>query len=287
MSNAQLAVAKPSPSSGARVMPNDEATNVFAGNSDQATGHQEQPDKPFPYGLVDRTLNDPVALFTLALVVSTILLWRATMGIARDGKESGAIQAEKMERSIREAAKAAAAMEGVAQSMAINADEIVKSVEHQSVFGRVQLRAYVSVLIGEGRYQDDHYIFEARPKILNSGHTPAKNVRWRIGMAALDPASPAVFRFMLPKNVCGGSELPQHQDAFLSAVIPYRFNSETAQAIKWGFDKSLYVWGILWYDDIFGSQHHTSFAQKLWWEPDGKGDWALKGQYLPRHNRSS
>lgn len=182
-------------------------------------------------------------------------------------------------------------MEGVAESMATNASKIIESVDHQKTFGKMQMRAYVSVLIGKGRYQDDHHIFDARPRLLNTGHTPAKNVRWRIAMDILPNPLPDGFRFPMPKDVRGGMELPPQQDGYIQAIHNTRLDAEQAEQVKWGFTISCYVWGIVWYCDAFGDRHHTSFAQRIWWEPepgtDGQIGWRLEGQHLQRHNRST
>ncbi len=47
---------------------------------------------------------------TTGLWAFTAALWKATVGLSRDAKKSGADQAERMERSITEAARAAEAM---------------------------------------------------------------------------------------------------------------------------------------------------------------------------------
>src|SRR4051794_32325632 len=74
----------------------------------------QRPSEPVLYA----GLPDPVAIATILLVfvtaglwISTFLLWRATVKLARDAKESADIQAENMEQSIAEAAKASQAME--------------------------------------------------------------------------------------------------------------------------------------------------------------------------------
>ena len=53
-----------------------------------------------------------------------------------------------MERSIAEASKAGTAMEGVARAMESNTAHAESSVGMQRMYGQMQMRAYVSVLIG-------------------------------------------------------------------------------------------------------------------------------------------
>ena len=141
------------------------------------------------------TFRDPIATFTfflfaatIVLAISTVMLWWTTRRLAIDTKESGEGQADRMERSIGEAGRSALAMESVAKSMELNATKIVESVAMQAKFGETQLRSYLAILIGVGVYQDEKLRFEVRPKILNTGFTPARNVMWRIGIAVLpDP----------------------------------------------------------------------------------------------------
>jgi len=141
------------------VAPHDESTKALTSNPSQLGSHQEQPQKPFPNGLVDRTINDPVALFTLALVVSTILLWRATLRLASEARTASLDQAEKTERSIEAAAKSAQA-----------ATEQVKIVQDTAYR---ELRAYISVDdVSVVSVRDGE--FDGTITIHNAGATPAQ-----------------------------------------------------------------------------------------------------------------
>jgi hypothetical protein len=238
-------------------------------------------------------MHDPVAFATVLLVIATaglwfttFLLWRSTAQLAKDAKEDAGVQAAKMERS-------AAAMERVAKSTEDNTGHIIRSVGHQETFGKMQMRAYISVLIGKGRYQDEAFLFEMRPQIVNTGHTPARDLRWRIAMDVLPNPLPDGYRFpMADTEVRGGLDLPPHQDGYMQIVHHARLDPEQAEHVKWGMHASCYVWGIVWYRDAFGDRHHTTFAQRIWWEPaeikdDKSVIWGLEGQYLQRHNRST
>jgi len=202
-------------------------------------------------------------------------------------------QAEDMVLSVREAGRAASAMEGVADSMAINAAQVVESVRHQRVFGKMQMRAHVSVVIGGGVYQDENLRFEARPQIINSGHTAARKVRWRISAGILPRDTLGDFRFPIPPEVGGGSDLAPHQDGFMSVVVPKRVEKDEVAKIKAGGSEAFCVWGALSYEDVFGKTHRCTFAQLLWWQatgenhPDGTPREIVRGIYLPKHNRSN
>jgi hypothetical protein len=254
-----------------------------------ATPFSPQQGSPEPFWAA--TFQDPIATFTFFLVVatvglwvSTLLLWLSTRKLARDTKESGIAQADKMERS-------AAAMEGVAESMKVNAREIVRSVDLQRRYGQMQLRPYLTVLVGEGLWQDDNLNFEIRPKVLNTGHTPAKDVRWRIGIEVLSPENFDTFRFPLPEAV-GGNMIAPHQDYLLSAVLPRRVGA--ADAIRDG-DASkgiIVVYGCISYRDSLKRRYLTTFAQQVSWQLEkgwrGKIKSArLRGRFLYRHNRAN
>jgi hypothetical protein len=116
---------------------------------------------------IDKLTHDPVALFTALLVLATALLWIftgllwwTTTRMASDAKREAATQADRMERSITEAANAAEAMR--------DANEIAERV------GRASVRAYVSasrltLFVKDGKV-------EATMWARNSGNSVAKSV---------------------------------------------------------------------------------------------------------------
>ena len=286
----------------AAVAPQSKAAEPLRDHQPQSAGTEQRPPEPS----WETIIYDPIAVFTLLLVLGTFALgaftyrlWRATITLAGDSKASGETQAEKMERSIGEAAKAATAMEGVAASMVINAEQIVQSVgisrdiaNQQRIFSQMQMRAYISVLIGDGLYQDQNLRFQAEPAILNSGHTPALNVRWRIAADILPVPIPADFKYPLPKEILGGSIVDPQQHGTLSAVVPDRVDDLEVEAIKHGVGKSLYVWGVIAYEDVFGRTRRRTFSQQMYWvplgrTPEGSVRGEIRGKYLAKHNRGN
>lgn len=155
---------------------------------------------------------------------------------------------------------------------------------------RMQLRAYVSVLIGEAIFQDSRLNFQASPQILNSGPTPARNVRWRIAADVLPVPLPDEYRFKLPPKTAGGTIIGPGQNAFMSFVLNTRFSEDQIADIKAGKGQALYVWGYVIYEDILGKTHRTTFAQQLYWQQagpqgeDGHTPEIIRGYYLQRHN---
>jgi hypothetical protein len=195
-----------------------------------------------------------------------------------------------MERSVAEAARAAEAMEGVAASMAVNAAQVVQSVSFQRRYGQMQLRPYLTVLIGQGIYQDENHIFEIRARLLNTGHTPARDVRWRIALAVVPHDLPADFRFPLPNVAMGGNMIAPHQDYLLSAMLPYRVPDAEAVSLRDRTgDRTLVVYGYVSYRDALKRRYLCTFAQRVWWEKlaDGSIPANLRGIYMMEHNRSN
>lgn len=244
------------------------------------------------------SIDDPITLLTLCLVVATFGLWRATVRLAKDTVRSGKVQADKMEQSVAEAARAATAMEGVAKSMAINAEQVVKSVgisadiaKHQRLFGQMQMRAYLTVVVGKGFFQDANYVFQAEPRILNTGHTPARNVRWRMGSGILPVPLPDTHSFALDDAPPGGTIIGPGQDVFIKATPQKRIADARVAKIKLGIKHALFVWGVVSYEDVFGVTRRTTFAQQIYWEmvigPDGKLREPPGCLYLQKHNRCS
>ncbi|HEY0314032.1 MAG TPA: hypothetical protein VGC56_16275 [Allosphingosinicella sp.] len=267
------------------------------------SAHESQPEPTIPAGWIEpiSLLTLWLAIATTGLVIYTARLWRATTDLAKDAKSTSDSQAEKMERSIQEAARAAKAMEGVAGSMAVNAAQIVRSVEiteqmaeTQREFSKIQMRAYVAILIGGGLYQDRGLRFQADPLLVNRGNTVARHVRFKIAADVLPIPLPDTFKYPLPKEWGGGNILDPMQDGAITAIAPGRVDDDMALSVKNGIgDMGLYVWGVVEYMDVFKQRHRRTFAQRVWWIPsafDGEGNptgWQVRGLYLPDHNRGN
>ena len=147
----------------------------------------------------------------------------------------------------------------------------------------VVLRAYVSVVIGTAVYQDrqDGLRFEGKPNLVNTGSTPARNVRVRIGAEIIPYSEAETFDYALPKEIAKASTVAApHQTYNLSAMIANFVPDAEVAAIKQGQSKALTVWGVVTYDDIFGESHTTRFAQWLFWNPNN----TVYGIYIPGQN---
>jgi hypothetical protein len=179
-----------------------------ATNPQQLTGVGQVSHEAWPYGVIDRTINEPVALFTLALVVSTVLLWRATLRLAREARESANVQAEKMERSIAAANLAASH----AQTSAAAAQDALK---HAKTVSNTELRPWVAVSvepqsikrIGEQNHFQNTIVFQ------NVGRTVAKSFIARIQLEFNKEI--VKLDHDLPKHVWAQWSLPEEEGKYV------------------------------------------------------------------------
>jgi hypothetical protein len=223
-------------------------------------------------------------VFTIGLAISTHRLWRETRRLA----EGEADQSAKMAASIEEAARSASAMERVAQSMATNTEQIIATVainreiaNRQKLLGEAQLRAFLAVNVGDATYQDQaaNLLFEARPTLVNSGATAAKNVSWEIAAKVLPIPLPQNYTFPAgPRSSIG--MIPPNQHRIMTATVDGYVNDADVDGIKIGAGRILYVWGRVDYEDIFGNPHWLTFGQFLRWLPDGR----IFGSFLSDRN---
>lgn len=217
-----------------------------------------------------------ISIFTGLLFLSTTGLWLTARKQSKD-----------MKASIEEARKSAKAMEVVAK----NTGKSVKAVEdNMALFERAttnQMRAYLSVTVGTAVYQDrpNGIRFEGKPVLLNTGQTPAHKVGFKAKAALLPVPLPKDFDFTIDKDFSGAAVLGPQQNFILSATVDDFVEDSEVEKIKSGNkDKTLYVWGIVKYEDIFGKKHTTEFCQILIWLTDGKTVW---GCYTQEHNQAS
>jgi hypothetical protein len=186
-----------------------------------------------------------VALFTALLVLSTVGLWWSTRELWR-----------------------------VTDS----------TLRHSELTAQRQLRAYVSVVVGGGWYQDRarNIKFGGLPSIVNTGQTPANDLAYWARAAILPNPIPESFNW--PGAELGGrATLHPHHNFIANAVVPDFVDDTEVEDIKRGEgDRCLCVWGRVFYRDIFGRIQQTEFSQILTWLPDG----TIFGRY-ERHNRAT
>jgi len=213
------------------------------------------------------------AIATIVIAYFTRTLWVATDGMLRASGE----QSEAMASSIKEAARSATAMEKVAESIAISAKAATESVATTKEIGKrqelaleMQMRAYLKVVIGSAIYQErekgkEPLRFEANPSVVNTGNTPAHDVKFRIQAMILPVPLPADHVFPIPQEVHDGAFIGIHQDSNMSATVEDFVDDKEVKDIKRLNGKGLYVWGIVYYKDVFGKDRETEFGQIIHW----------------------
>ncbi len=124
-----------------------------------------------------------------------------------------------------------------------------------------QLRAYVSVSIGPAIYQERRaqdvggdLMFEARPLLINTGQTPAKNLRFKARAAILPVPLPQGHHLPdgFDENVGESILTPQQQANMFATVDGFCQDGEVDSIKKMSGDKALFTWGLVTYKDFWG-----------------------------------
>jgi hypothetical protein len=226
-----------------------------------------------------------LAAITFGLALYTARLFRATVKLGQEAKNTGNAQANRMEQSIVEARRAATAMERLATAMQTN-------TELMPALLRKQMRAYLTVDTGGARYQDANTIFEALPTITNNGLTPARNVSYKISSGLIDARQgDIVFPDTGVQKSNDVSVSPRSQYS-TNAMLDHRVPDGEVDAIMEGNVNRLFTWGQVTYDDVYGEQWETNFCINYRFvkikDPDGKvKDVRVLGYYYPKHNNAT
>ncbi len=235
----------------------------------------------------ERALSDRRLLYVSIAQAMVFLLQLMVFGYQalklRETVRAAAEQSLDTKASIAQATRAAAAMENVAAQVAISAQAATESVAITRERSVQQMRAYLTVQVGEAVYQERHVPlrFEGKPALINTGHTPAHNVAYIAKAAILPVALPDDFQFPLTGDTTGGAVLGPQQAFLLSAIVDEFVDDAAVEDIKHILEKGLYVWGRITYEDVFGESRKTKFALRYQWT--GKGIFAI---FLNRHNEA-
>jgi hypothetical protein len=161
---------------------------------------------------------------------------------------------------------------GVATAvLAVITWRIVTLGKEQSETTRAQLRAYLSVVVGTAIYQErsKDLMFEAKPSILNNGQTPAYNVRYSAKAEILSDSVAASYIFREPSAAPQSqSSIGPRENRLMGVLLGYHVADSEIQDILDGKGKALWVWGIVYYDDVFRRPHFTQFCQRITWLKD-------------------
>jgi len=237
-------------------------------------------------GLITAAATAFIAWFTLSLRQSTDKLWDAGERQLALLAESGSAQARDMQASINEAVRAATAMERLAASIEISAKAAVESVATVREVSARQMRAYLSVLLNTGIYQErEHNLkFDVRPLVYNSGNTPAHKFTYWANAKILPNPLPHDFDFPVGTDTLkAGFVLGPHQNIILNATAPDFISDDEVEEVKRGIKRRITVWGVVFYEDVFGEKRETRFCHSIYWVRGEKGE-SISGNYAPRHN---
>jgi hypothetical protein len=201
----------------------------------------------------------------------------------RTGEQTDKLIGEAITQS-KEAANLARAMENTAAAIQTSTKIATTSVEIGTARSAQQLRAYVCVEVGTAFYQNrtNGIKFGGQVNMLNTGHTPAHKVRFNARVDILPFPLPNNQPLPLPNKPAGGTVLGPAQKMFITRFMDDFVPGADVDAIKLiSAGKALYMWGVIYYEDVLQQEYTTDFCLALYWLPDGK---TVLGQYADRHN---
>ncbi|HEX4160153.1 MAG TPA: hypothetical protein VHY79_16940 [Rhizomicrobium sp.] len=203
-------------------------------------------------------------------------------------------QTGDMQASIGQATRAANAMADVATAMGENVASVKESVAtskeiagRQKQMGELQLRAYISAVIGGGLCQDraNGIKFQGNITIVNDGQTPAHKVIHHINAGIFPVPLPEGFEFPILGVVASGENMiGPRQHRTLSGVLDSFVPDDEVEPVKQPTPgRGLYVWGKVNYTDVFENLRETTFCLLVTWLPNG----TVWGYYTPNRNNAT
>ncbi len=229
---------------------------------------------------------DWLTWWTGLLGVGTIVLaaasWRSLHWLKEQGKDLKA-QHETLKESV-------ATLRDHSEHLAEQAKQLKASVSTSSMNTRRELRAYLSVKIGDASYQDSSQgiPFEARPLVANKGKTPAYNVRTR-RIAEVVNFLPGLsagelpygsFPFQLPLTASGSGTLGADEHFLLIYAVNKGEDEGIVADVKAAKGRAFMTWGEITYEDIFGDQHWLKYSLYYTWNKSDR----IFGYFTERHN---
>lgn len=153
-----------------------------------------------------------------------------------------------------------------------------------------RLRAYVVVVVGTQFRQGGTrgLRFEFRPVMLNTGQTPAYEMRSVARIRFMTLVEASTFDFTLPDPSVGTSvtsavTLGPRQDRFVQTIYDGRLSKTELREFK-RLQKALFVYGTTYYRDAFDKPRYTNFCFAVgWWNKRGPPLW----QTVMRHSDSN
>jgi hypothetical protein len=195
----------------------------------------------------------------------------------QDSRKSNKDSAKDVQASIAEAVRSAKAMEGVAESMSVNAASVKESVrisreiaDMQKLATTLQSRAYLSAGLNAAKFQDANHVFEVQALLRNHGNTPAYDVTFRSVVQIIDTPIPEDFTFPLPDETAGTSVslMAPGTIKLITHSVAAKVPEDQVEGIKRGKPpRALAMWGSVKYRDAFAETRHLKFAFIVFWIP--------------------
>jgi hypothetical protein len=255
-------------------------------NAEAAQEAQEKRDKSAADWWLVRLTGVLGAVGFLQLLVFGWQGWqlRKTVRITRDAGQS---QSQDMAAAIAQSARAASAMESVAESMGKNVISVQESVATTKANWAAQMRAYLSISPGALIEQDDNkeVKIELQPWIVNNGLTPAHEVRYNAKVQVLRIPIADNFTFPLPPMAPAPSTTtvgPRQQTFMITAADDLLARNVLAE-LKQPGGRRLVIYGTVTYKDAFGNPWWTNFCYFIIWGSAGQPAWIA----AHRHNEST
>jgi len=215
-------------------------------------------------------LTGLIALIYLAQLVVFGLQARRLKQTVEKMDEIARGQSADIQASITQATRAAVAMEGVAISMAENAESMRLGVainreiaDRQKIVTELQSRAYLVVLFDGMVVQNPQtgVRFEPKLKLINQGNTPAKNIRFAAFSDVTAFPIRDDFPFSVPQVLPSYSTtIGPHLHKIISGVVPKMYNTTEAYQLTQGVGQRIISWGIVKYQDAFDVERFVKFG---------------------------
>jgi hypothetical protein len=219
-------------------------------------------------------------LATIALAIFTVALWLANVWLIWDARRVSDRQEKDTQAALREQTRAADAMRDVADATRNNA-VLMSGMLHK------QMRAYISVDIGSGIYQDAKLRFEAIPALTNNGLTPARNVCYKVLAGIFDGSGAGPLNFEpIGDLVINDVGIAPRQSFTIRGAVPMRVPDSDVPLIMEGNTKRLFAWGKVVYDDVYGGSWETNFCISYYFRKIGK-DIKVFGNFYHVHNNAT
>lgn len=245
------------------------------------------------------TANDIALVSAILSFVSVVLVIIALCQTQRSLKSAeadratanteAAKQAVGAASALAQATRGAEAMSNVAATLERQSEIAAKTAETSRQIVEAQkmtLRAFVTVKVEDAVYQvrDMDVEFRAWPKLWNGGQTSAKNLRYATTAAILPDPLPEGFEFDWPEPEGEGGFIPPQDGRRVVSPLGRFIDEGRVENVLRQAGEGFYVWGRVYYEDVFGKQRQTDFGARLTWTRDFSGNTNVETIYIPGMN---